>query len=162
MRCSSPIRWGDEKHHPMLKLRSTVKYPLQWSIFFPSTCAGPTRLYPPRSSFPFQYTRSPPLPPSGSRLLHGAPIPLSFCSMRPEGGSGGRRGRSPLAPPPRPDPVFYFFYFFLFCSLYTKSFFKRLAEFFYLDVHFLFLPFDKFLSVKIFLVNFFLSHQFVS
>ena len=30
-----------------------------------------------------------------------------------------------------------------------------LAEFFYLNVHFLFLPFDKFLSVKIFLVNFF-------
>ena len=32
-----------------------------------------------------------------------------------------------------------------------------LPEFFYLDVHFLFLLFDKFLSVKFFLVNFFIS-----
>ena len=51
---------------------------------------------------------------------------------------------------------------FFFCSLHTIFLKKILAEFFYLDVHFLFLSFDKFLSVKIFLVNFFLSHQFVS
>ena len=45
---------------------------------------------------------------------------------------------------------------------FIQIFFKKiLAEFFYLDVHFSFLPFDKFLSVKIFLVKCFLSHQFV-
>jgi len=49
-----------------------------------------------------------------------------------------------------PPPLVCFFSFF-----HTIFFKKILAEFFYLDVHFSFLPFDKFLSVKIFLVKFF-------
>ena len=91
MRCSSPIRWGDEKHHPMLKLRSTVTYPLQRSIFFPSTCAGPTRLYPPRSSSPFQYTRS--SPSLHQDLVYSmappSPFPSAQCGLR--GGPAGWR-----------------------------------------------------------------------
>ena len=76
------------------------------------------------------------------------------------GASGGgarlcRREARPLATSAAPclDPNF-----FLFFVLCIQFFFKKiLAEFFYLDVHFLFLPFDKFLSVKIFLVIFFIS-----
>ena len=41
-----------------------------------------------------------------------------------------------------------------FC-LDTNFFKKNISRVFYLDVHFLFLPFDKFLFVKIFLVIFF-------
>ena len=43
-----------------------------------------------------------------------------------------------------------------FC-LDTKNFLKNISRVFYLDVHFLFLLFDKFLYVKIFLVIFFIS-----
>ena len=46
-------------------------------------------------------------------------------------------------------PIFFNFFFI------QKFLEKMLPEFFNLDVHFLFLLFDKFLSVKFFLVNFF-------
>jgi len=75
-------------------------------------------------------------------------------------GTAGRR-REPatlVAGRMRRRRRFVFFSFF-----FIQIFFKKIsAEFFYLDVHFLFLPFDKFLSVKNFLVKFFLAHQFVS
>jgi len=69
-------------------------------------------------------------------------------------GTAGRRHEpaTPVAGRMRRRRWFVFFLFFI--QIFLK---KILAEFFYLDVHFLFLPFDKFLSVKIFLVIFFIS-----
>ena len=74
-------------------------------------------------------------------------------------GTAGRRREpaTPVAGRMRRRRQFVFFSFF-FIQFFLK---KILAEFFYLDVHFSFLLFDKFLSVKIFLVIF-LSHQFFS
>jgi len=67
-------------------------------------------------------------------------------------GTAGRRREpaTPVAGRMRRRRRFVFFLFF-----HTIFFKKILAEFFYLDVHFSFLPFDKFFSVKIFLVIFF-------
>ena len=104
----------------MLSLRSTVTYLLRRSIFFPHPCAwGSRAFYPPRFSSPFHCTRSSPLPPSGSRLLHGAPsFPffLLHASANPAHRErGGLKGVTPPSlspsscrpvapPPPRPSP----------------------------------------------------------
>jgi hypothetical protein len=82
----------------MLNLRVTVTYHLQRSIFFPSTCAGPTQPYPPRSSSPFSTAHGLP-PPSHLDLEPWPP----FCSR---GRSAKARGppprHAPAAAPPRP------------------------------------------------------------
>ena len=95
------------------------------------------------------------------RASEGGAAAAGFPGRRSGGGCGNlASGARPRRQQRAPSSIFFIFYFF--CSLHTIFFKKNISRVFYLDVHFLFLPFDKFLSVKIFLVKFFLSHQFVS